>query len=190
MKKEKIFVVVGSLGVGKTAIKKALLDDKSLNLSLSVSATSRPKRPYETDGKDYFFLSQDEFRKKIDNNEFIEWLIEKQNDEYYGTLKSEITRISNEGKLMYLEIEYIGLVNLLKEDKFDIVSIFIDVPSIEELNKRMLNRNYNESAEEIQKRIDMYSEYKAYEKYCDYTVINDNLETAIEEVKQIVKKNF
>lgn len=185
MLKGKLIVFTGPSGVGKATIEHELFKDLSLKLSFSVSATTRAARPGEVNGKHYFFLSRQEFDQKIANNEFVEWNEHFSNK--YGTLKSEVERIMNEGHNPFLEIEVVGAKNIIdKFGKNEIISIFIAPPSVEALRERIKKRGA-ETEEQINERISRVDEEMAYMKLFEHVVVNDDLESAVEKVKNIIK---
>ena len=141
--KGKLVIISAPSGAGKTTIVKHLLDS-GLNLSFSVSATTRPARGHEEDGKDYFFLSVPEFKKRIENNEFVEWE-EVYKDLMYGTLKSEIERIWANGQHVLFDVDVKGGINLKKKFGLDSIAIFIMPPSVEELENRLIKRGTDTS---------------------------------------------
>ena len=132
---EKLIIISAPSGAGKTTIVKQLLNS-DLNLEFSVSACSRPKRENETNGKDYYFLSVDEFKTKIKNDEFLEWE-EVYKDQFYGTLKSEITRIWNKGNFVIFDVDVVGGLNIKKYYKEKALAIFIKPPSQKVLKERL-----------------------------------------------------
>lgn len=135
----KCVILCAPSGSGKTSIAKFLLQKPELNLEFSVSATTREKRPGEIDGKDYYFLTVEEFKQKIENDEFIEWE-EVYEGVYYGTLKSEIERIWKDGKNVLFDVDVEGGISLTKYFGEKALAIFIQPPSIEELKKRLRKR--------------------------------------------------
>lgn len=181
----KLFVFSAPSGSGKTTIVRKLLREFN-DLVFSISATTRKSRGTEVEGKDYFFISEAEFKEKIDNDEFIEW--EKFYDYYYGTLKSFVDEQLQNNKSVLLEVDVKGAVRIKKKYSNSVL-IFIAPPSKEILKERLINRK-TENAEDLQKRIaraEMELEYK--DKF-DYVVINNKLEDAIKDVKSIVKKEI
>jgi len=152
----------------------------------SVSATTRKKRFYEEDGKDYFFISEKEFEEKIKNNEFIEW--EKFYDYYYGTLRSYVEKNLKEGKSIVLEVDVKGALNI-KKNFPEAVLIFILPPSIEELKKRLKNRK-TETEEDFNKRIERAKMELSFKNKFDYNVVNENLESAEKEVFEIIENEL
>jgi len=150
MKKGKLIIFSAPSGAGKTTIVKHLLQQE-MGLEFSISATSRPPRHTETNGKDYYFLSPDEFKSKIDNDEFLEWE-EVYAGTYYGTLKEEVERIRNKGKHVIFDVDVVGGTNIKKFYGDEALAIFVKPPSIEELRKRLEGRS-TDSAEVIDKRV-------------------------------------
>ena len=183
MKKEKLIIIAAPSGSGKTTIvKELLLED--LNLGFSISSTTRTKRKNEIDGKDYHFVSVAKFKEKIQNNDFIEWE-EVYKNVYYGTAKSEIQRLNSEGKSILFDIDVVGGLNLKTQFPKTSVSIFIRPPSLIELKKRLMDRK-TESQESIEFRLDKAIKELEYSNKYDFVIVNDNLELAINEVKNII----
>ena len=181
---KKLIIFSAPSGAGKTTIVKELLNS-GLNLEFSISACSRPKRSNEIDGKDYYFLSVDEFKNKIANNEFLEWE-EVYKDNYYGTLKSEVERIWAKGNYVIFDVDVIGGLNIKKYYKEKALSVFIMPPSLKLLEERLKKRS-TESEENQKKRLDKAKLELSYEKKFDEIIVNDNLKTAINEAKNIIK---
>lgn len=179
----KLIIFSAPSGAGKTTIVKNLLDVNK-NLEFSVSACSRPKRNNEIHGKDYYFLSVDDFKSKIENNEFVEWE-EVYCNQFYGTLKSEIERIWQKGNAVVFDVDVIGGLNLKKQFEKNALAIFVMPPSIEELEKRLKNRS-SEDDESISKRISKAKYELSFAEKFDITILNDDLKTAIEKANQIV----
>lgn len=184
-KKGKLFVFSAPSGTGKTTIIKNVLD-KFPELSFSTSVTTRNKRAMEVDGEDYFFVNVEEFKKKVENDEFLEW--GKFFGYYYGTLKSVVFEKINAGTSILLEVDVKGALNIKKVYP-DSVLIFISPPSIEELKNRLLNRK-TESDEDFNKRIERARMELNYKEKFDYNVYNYNLDTANKEVEEIIKKEL
>ncbi|MBN3534431.1 guanylate kinase [Mycoplasma procyoni] len=184
----KLVILAGPSGVGKGTIEKILFDDKQLNLKFSVSATTRKIREGEKDGIHYYFITKEDFQKRIDNQEFIEW--NEHFNNRYGTLQSEIVNIHNAGFLPFLEVETIGALNVMQYYKDrnmedSVISIFLAPPSMEELKRRILNRG-TEDIEEIYIRIaKAEQEMMEIEKF-KYVVINETPEQAAKEIKEII----
>lgn len=183
--KGKLFVFSAPSGSGKTTIVRKLLSEFD-DLVFSISATTRKKRNTEVEEKDYFFISEEEFKQKIENDEFIEW--EKFYDYYYGTLKSFIDKQLENDKSVLLEVDVKGAVRI-KRKYSNSVLIFIAPPSKETLKERLINRK-TETSDDLQKRIERAEMELDYKDKFDYVVINENLESAIKEVKEIVKKEI
>ena len=181
--KGKLLVFSAPSGGGKTTIVRYILK-KFPELVFSVSATTRKKRATEVEGKDYFFISEEEFKKKIENDEFVEW--EKFYDYYYGTLKSFVNDNLAVGKNVVLELDVKGALNIRKQYP-DAVLIFISPPSLEILKERLKKRN-TETEEDFRKRIERAGWEIEYSKYFDYVITNDDLEKAKQKAEEIVKK--
>jgi len=179
----KVVIFSAPSGSGKTTIYKKLLA-KGLPLEFSVSACSRPMRKGEIDGKDYYFLSVDEFKKKIKNDEFLEWE-EVYAGNFYGTLKSELTRIWQDDKHVLFDVDVLGGVNIKKIFKEKALAIFIQPPSIEELERRLVNRS-TETSETLKKRLDRAKMELSYASEFDACIINDNLEKAVEKAEKVI----
>lgn len=180
----KLLILSAPSGSGKTTIVKHLL--KSFpNLEFSISACSRPKRDGEIDGKDYYFLSVDEFKRRIANNEFIEWE-EVYSGSYYGTLKSEIERIWAKNNVVVFDVDVKGGVNLKKIFGEKALSVFVMPPSIEVLKQRLENR-CTETPESLSKRVGKAADEMTYSNQFDKILINDNLEKSFQEAESQVK---
>jgi len=182
--KGRLVIISAPSGAGKTTIVKHLLGTR-LDLAFSVSATTRIKRDNETEGKDYYFLSTDNFREKIKNGELIEWQ-EVYKDHYYGTLKSEIDRIWADGKHVLFDVDVMGGLNLKKIFGKSAISIFIMPPSVDELGKRLRNRA-TDNAEKIRMRVEKATEEMKTAGKFDHIIINDDLERAQDEAFNLVK---
>ncbi len=172
MHQGKAFIFSAPSGSGKTTIVKHLLA-QNFNLSFSISACTRPQRPDEVNGRDYYFMTPAEFKARIENNEFVEWE-EVYEGKYYGTLKSEVERIWENGKHVVFDVDVQGGINLKQYFSERALAIFIKVPSTESLKERLTNRN-TESAESLAQRIAKAEEELQYEKDFDITLINDQL---------------
>jgi guanylate kinase len=182
-KNGRIIAVSSPSGGGKTSIIKRILKDFP-EIIFSVSATTRPKRSNETNGVDYYFITDLEFEQKIKNGEFIEW--ERFYDYYYGTLKSEVDNNLPAGRSVLFEIDVKGAISLKKIYK-DSVLIFIDPPSFDELVKR-LKRRKTETEIDLQKRIDRAKMELSFKPKFDYIFVNDDLEKVYKQIKDLIKK--
>lgn len=176
----KLFIFSAPSGSGKTTIVKHLLTQK-LNLHFSISATSRKPRENEEHGKDYYFLSAEEFKNKIDADEFLEWE-EVYEGCYYGTLKSEVARIRNNGGNVVFDVDVVGGVNIKKYFQDDALAIFIQAPSVDELINRLRERS-TDSEEVIAKRAEKFEFELSFAEKFDTIIINDKLDVALEEAK-------
>lgn len=183
MKSGKMIIISAPSGAGKTTIVKSILAF-GFNLEFSVSATCRPKRENETDGKDYYFLSENDFRLKIDEQQFIEWQEVYQNC-FYGTLKSELERIAGHGNNIIFDVDVLGGLNLKKYGKTDALAIFIAPPSVAELETRLRNR-HTESEESLLKRLARAEYEMSFRNQFDKVIVNDILETAIQHTREAI----
>lgn len=171
-------------GAGKTTIVHHLLSQLN-ELEFSISATSREKRKGEINGKDYHFMTVDSFKSAITNEEFVEWE-EVYANNFYGTLKSEMTRIWNQKKHVIFDVDVLGGINLKSIFKENAFSIFVQPPSIEELENRLKNRG-TETEESIARRVGKANEeMKSADKF-DFILVNDNLEKAKKEAILVVQ---
>lgn len=180
MKKGKFIIISGPSGVGKGTIYGVLL--KELNAWHSVSMTTREMRDGEVDGVNYYFISKEEFRKRIDEGKLLEYNI--YNDNYYGTPKDKLLEKMNDGVNVFLEIDVNGAKNI-KNIFPDALLIYIAPPSIEELRERLISRG-TENLETIENRLKIAGEELKQVDFYDYVVVNDNLERAISEVRNII----
>jgi guanylate kinase len=172
-------------GAGKTSIVRHLLI-QDLNLAFSVSACSREPRVNEVDGKDYIFLGVEGFKQKIQEDAFVEWEEVYENN-FYGTLKSEIERIWKAGKIAVFDVDVEGGINLKKQFQEAALSIFVKPPSVEELEKRLRRRN-TETEEKIQMRLAKSKQELEQASQFDVILLNDNLELACNEALELVKE--
>jgi len=183
--KGKCIIFSAPSGAGKTTIVRYLLREIP-QLEFSISAASRQPRGREIDGLDYHFLTVENFKKKIRNSEFIEWE-EVYKDNFYGTLKSEVNRAWKKGKVVVFDVDAQGGINLKKIFKNNALSIFIKPPSLFVLEQRLKNRR-TETAEQIEMRLKKAEEELSYANQFDYVLLNDNLEKACYEIKNIILK--
>ena len=177
----KLLIFSAPSGSGKTTIVKHLLK-KDYQLDFSISATSRTPRGNEKHGKDYYFLTQEDFRDKIKNNEFLEWE-EVYEGCFYGTLKSEVERIRETGKNVVFDVDVIGGLNIKKFYGDQALSIFIQPPSIDELENRLRGRS-TDSEQVIAQRITKANYELSFAEKFDKIIINDILEEAFQETEE------
>lgn len=179
----KLIIFSAPSGSGKTTIVHSLLKSYPM-FEFSVSATSRAPRGQERDGVDYYFISDEEFKEKVRRGEFVEWE-EVYAGTSYGTLRSEMERIWAKGNIVLFDVDVMGGINLKKKFGGDACSVFIMPPSIEELRSRLEKRG-TDAPEVIEKRVAKAALEIAKAPQFDHTVINDDLETAIREVREII----
>lgn len=173
-------------GSGKTTIVKYLLQNNA-DLGFSISASTRDKRGRtEQHGKDYYFLSPEEFKRKIDNDEFIEWE-EVYEGNFYGTLKSEIERLWNEGKNVIFDVDVKGGLSLKKYFGNKALAVFVKVPSLEILKERLHDRG-TESEESLSRRLFKAKFEMSFENKFDVTLVNADREKSLEEAQQLYDK--
>ena len=185
MFKGKCIIFSAPSGSGKTTLVNYLLNQKELNLSFSISATTRQKRDGEVQGKDYFFKTKTDFKKLINNSEFLEYE-EVYDDVFYGTLGSEVIK-QLETQNVIFDIDVIGGIRLKEYFKNNALSIFVKAPSVKELKKRLSSRN-KDSNESIEARIQKAQKEIEKESEFDLSIINNNLDLAKKESFEIVKK--
>jgi guanylate kinase len=183
--KARLFVFSAPSGSGKTTIVRNILKEFP-DFVFSVSATTRKRRNVEKDGIDYYFISEDQFVKKIENNEFAEW--EKFYDYYYGTLKKLVDDNISKGLTTVFEVDVKGALSIKRVYPFATL-IFIAPPGIEELKERLIKRN-TESDEDLKKRIERAEMELGFKDQFDYVVTNINLEQAKIEVKEIIESEL
>lgn len=179
----KLIIFSAPSGAGKTTIVKQIIES-GFPVEFSISACSREKRSGEVDGKDYYFLSVEEFRKRIDRGDFLEWE-EVYPESYYGTLKSEIERIWGKNKHVIFDVDVIGGLNIKQAYPEQALTVFVQPPTIDELKNRLVNR-CTESEEDIQKRITKAAYELSFASKFDVVIVNDNLQEAISESKKKV----
>ena len=179
----KLVIIAAPSGAGKTTIVHHLLNEID-SLAFSISATTRARRPHEIEGKDYYFLSPEKFKRLIEQGEFVEWE-EVYPNLFYGTLKSELNRLWSENKNIIFDIEVKGASNIKKAYPDNSLAIFIKPPSLESLLNRLVNRK-TEDENSLRERIKRAKEEMTYETCFDRIVLNDELEKALQEATQIV----
>lgn len=179
----KLILFTAPSGAGKTTIVHRLLNaDK--RLAFSVSATTRKKREKETEGLDYYFLSEQAFKEKVRKGEFVEWE-EVYSGVFYGTLISEVERLTKDGKAVLFDIDVKGALNIKKKFGDSALAIFVKPPSLEILKERLRNRK-SENDESMTKRMERAEYEMSFENKFDTVVVNDNLEQAVAEAKMKV----
>lgn len=179
----KMVIFCAPSGAGKTSIVRALLPQLPL-LEFSVSATSRPARAGEIHGKDYYFLTADDFRQKIQEEAFLEWE-EVYPGSFYGTLLSETQRIWAKGQHIIFDVDVIGGLNIKKKFGAQALAVFVMPPSLEELKNRLQNRG-TETTESLNKRLEKAEYEMSFAPQFDRIVVNENLEKAIGEALEQV----
>jgi guanylate kinase len=179
-----VFVVTGPSGAGKGTLEKALLERRA-DLELAVSATTRERRPTEQDGREYWFLAPEEFDRRVQAGDFLEWV--PYVGQKYGTLRSEIDRIAAAGRVPLLDLEIEGALNV-RDSVPGAVTVFVDAP-LDELERRLRERA-TESTGEIGERLELAREQKTHAGEFDYVVENGDLERAVEELLAIVDREL
>ncbi|MEO0066110.1 MAG: hypothetical protein RI983_1436 [Bacteroidota bacterium] len=180
----KIIIIAAPSGSGKTSITRYLLQKYPL-LSLSISAATRKPRGEEKDGVHYHFISEAEFKLKIEENAFVEWEMVYEGS-YYGTLKAELERIWNLGKVPILDIDVKGAIHLQDQFPNRCLSIFIEPPSVSELKKRLESRG-TETPESLANRVNKASYELSFKNHFHRNILNDNLEKACSETEKVIK---
>lgn len=179
----KIILITAPSGSGKTSIVKHLMK-RFPSLAFSVSATTRPPRESEKEGKDYYFISEREFREKIHNKEFLEWEMVYEG-KYYGTLKSDISRIWKENKVPVLDIDVQGAIHVQQQYPVNTISIFVQAPSVEELKRRLKMRG-SETDESLQARVNKSTYEMTFKKHFENIIVNQNFKEACNDAEKII----
>ncbi len=182
----KLIVFSGPSGSGKSTIVKRLMDNNFLNAEFSVSATNRPPRKGEKHGEHYYFLTTDDFSKKIENDDFVEWE-QVYEGRFYGTLRTEVENIRIRNKHVLFDIDAVGGLNIKKFYGDEAVLIYVKPPSLEVLRKRLENRG-TETAESLKTRLSKAEYELSLATGFDAQVVNDNLDTAVQQVKEVLKQ--
>ena len=182
---QKIIIITAPSGAGKTSITRYLLN-KYPRLSFSISAATRKPRAGEEDGVQYHFMSEQDFKNKIDAEAFVEWEMVYEGN-YYGTLKSELERIWHLGKTPVLDIDVKGAIHIQQQFGKNCLSIFIEPPSVDELKVRLESRG-SETAESLATRINKASYEISFSHQFNKTIINKDLEIACTETEQLIKE--
>lgn len=180
----KLIIISAPSGSGKSTIIGRIMQDESLRLSFSVSATTRPRRGEEVNGVDYYYKTVDEFKQMIADDQLVEYQ-EVYEGRYYGTPKSEVERITGLGRNVVLDLDVLGGVNVKRMYGDRALSIFIQPPSVEVLRQRLIGRG-TDSMEDIMARVNKAEFEISIGPQFDYTVINDDLDTAVAEVHRLI----
>ena len=180
----KSIVISAPSGAGKTSIVRFLTDHEK-SLRFSISACTRSKRGNEVDGEDYYFLSENEFKFKIANKEFLEWE-QVYSNQFYGTLNSELEKIWNNNNHVIFDVDAIGGINIKKKMHNNCLALFIMPPSLDVLSKRLKSRG-TDSKENIITRLDKASQEIALKDEFDHIIVNDNLEIACQETLKLIE---
>jgi len=186
MSQGKAIIFSAPSGAGKTTLVRHLMGIEDLHLSFSVSATTRPMRDYEVDGKDYYFITPEDFLTRAKNGDFIEWE-EVYTNQYYGTLYSEVERIWNNGGHVIFDLDVIGGLNLKKILGEKALSIFVKAPSVAVLEERLRKRS-TESRAKIEQRVAKAQQEMDYEPRFDRVIVNEELEKALREAEDCVRQ--
>lgn len=181
--KGKVIIFSAPSGSGKTTIVRRLLSEMS-NLAFSVSATTRPKRDYEVDGRDYHFLDIDTFKKKISEEAFLEWE-EVYDGRFYGTLKKDVEDKLEEGISVLFDVDVKGGLNVKKYFGPRALALFVQPPSLQALRERLESRG-TEKPEDLKRRLDKAEHELSFKSQFDAVVINDDLETAVSHARERV----
>lgn len=185
MKKGLLIILSGPSGVGKGCVRQEIMKNDKLALTYSISMTTRERREKEVDGKDYYFVSEEEFQKNIDAGNFLEWASFV--GHRYGTPKDKVEELRNKGKNVFLEIEINGASQVLSKVHDDrVISIFLMPPSFQALEKRIRKRQ-TESEDIIQERLQKGLKEMTMTENYDHIVINDKIERAAQEITDLIK---
>lgn len=187
MKRGKIIILSAPSGTGKSTIISELMKKPDLELSFSVSATSRAPRGKEQNGREYYFLTPEEFKAKVEKGEFVEWE-EVYAGTCYGTLVSEVDRVVDSGRNLIMDIDVKGALNVKKRYGDQALAIFILPPSKEELERRLRARS-TDSEESIRKRLEKAEFEMSLSPEFDTRIVNDDLDTAVKEVEDTIRRS-
>jgi guanylate kinase len=180
----KIIIITAPSGAGKTSITRHLLRTYP-QLAFSISAATREARSYEKNGEDYYFISQQDFQQKIQQGEFVEWEMVYEG-KYYGTLKSELQRLWNNGQCPLLDIDVKGAIHVQQQYPNTSLTIFIEPPSVAELKRRLESRG-TETAESLQARVNKAAYEISFKEHFNTSIINDDLDRACAKAEVIVR---
>ncbi len=182
---QKIIIITAPSGAGKTSITRFLLEKYPAILAFSVSAATRPPRSYEKDGVDYYFISLEAFKQKIQHSEFAEWEMVYEG-KYYGTLKSELDRIWKAGRTPLLDIEVKGATHIREQYPHSTLALFIEPPSVDELRRRLEMRG-TETVESLLARVNKASYEISFKHHFDRIIVNDDLQKACREAESAIR---
>lgn len=181
---QKIIIITAPSGAGKTSITRYLLDKYPDKLSFSVSAATRQPRGAEKDGVDYYFISEEEFTTRIQQEAFVEWeMVYK--GKYYGTLKAELQRIWRNGKAPVLDIDVKGAIHVQQQFPGSTLSLFIEPPSVDELKRRLMSRG-TETEESLNTRVNKAAYEISFKHYFDTIIVNHDLTAACREAEEVI----
>ena len=183
--KSKIVIVTAPSGAGKTTLVRHLLGIPDLNLAFSVSACTRPMREGEVQGRDYYFMSVDEFRDRIEEDEFVEWE-EVYKNRFYGTLKSEMDRLRKQGHHILFDVDVKGGLSLKQRFGEQAYALFVQPPSLEVLRQRLQDRG-SDSPEDIEGRINKAALEIKYAGKFDSILVNEDLENTFRQAEALVR---
>lgn len=183
-KNHKLIIIAAPSGAGKTSVTRYLLQTMPEQLAFSISCATRKPRNNERDGVDYYFISADDFKEKIDREEFVEWEMVYEG-KYYGTLKSEMERIWKQQKSPLLDVDVKGGINVQQLYPYNSLSLFIEPPSIDELERRLMARG-TETEASLKARINKASYELSFKQQFDHIILNDDLERACTEARDVV----
>jgi guanylate kinase len=181
--KNKLLIITAPSGAGKTSITKHLMQHFP-QLAFSVSAATRQRRGIEKDGVDYHFISTEDFKQKIQHNEFVEWEMVYEG-KYYGTLKTELEKIWSQDKIPVLDIDIKGAIHVQQQFPETSLSLFIEPPSVDELKKRLQSRG-TETAESLAARVNKASYELSFKDHFNKIIVNDDLQKACAAAVNIV----
>lgn len=183
--KGKIIIISAPSGTGKSTIINRIMGDPSLDLQFSISATSRPPRAGEEHGVNYYFFTEEDFRRAVAADLFVEWE-EVYPGRFYGTLRSEIDRITSDGHNVIMDVDVKGGINIRRMMGDDALAVFVKPPTVEALRERLVARA-TDSPEQIDQRVAKAEYEMGFAPQFDRVVINDDLHVAVEEVRRLVK---